>query len=148
MTLLERIQNDVKDAMKARDSERTQNLRMLVNALQRDAKEKRRELSEQEEIQVLSRERKQRVEAADAFDQGGAADRAANERAQIELIEVYLPSQLSDVELAELVAAAVSEAGATSPKDMGAVMKVLMPKVQGRADGKAVSGAVQRALAG
>jgi uncharacterized protein len=146
MSLLERIQSDVKDAMRARDSDRTQNLRMLVNSLQKDAKEKQRDLTEQEEVAVLSRERKQRVEAAEAFEAGGATDRAAVERTQLALIEEYLPSQLGEDELAALVSDAVAEAGASSPKDMGAVMKVLMPKVQGRADGKAVSAAVQRQL--
>jgi len=148
MALLEQLQNDVKEAMRARDSERTQNLRMLVNSLQREAKDKQRDLSGAEEIQVLSRERKKGLEAADAFASGGAEDRAAVERTQIQLIEQYLPAQMGDDELERLVAEAVTETGATSPKDMGAVMKALMPKVQGRADGKLVSAAVQKALTG
>lgn len=146
MSLLERIQSDVKDAMRARDAERTLHLRLLVDALQKEAKTKQRELDEQEEIAVLSRERKQRVEAAEGFEAGGASERAANERGQIELIEQYLPEQLSQQELDRLVAEAVAETGASSPKEMGTVMKALMPKVQGRADGKVVSAAVQRAL--
>jgi uncharacterized protein len=148
MSLLEQLQSDVKDAMRARDSERTQNLRLLVAALQKVSKEKLRDLDEAEEIQVLNRERKQRIEAAEAFEQGGADDRAAAERSQAALIEQYLPEQMDEAELARLVDEAVAETGASSPKEMGAVMKALMPKVAGRADGKAVSAAVQARLRG
>lgn len=146
MSLLKQLQDDVKDALRARDSARTQNLRMLVAALQKSAKEKLRDLESAEEIQVLNRERKQRVEAAEAFEKGGADDRAALEREQAALIEHYLPAQMDAEELARLVDAAVEETGATSPKEMGAVMKALMPRVAGRADGKLVSAAVQQRL--
>lgn len=148
MTLLEKIQADVKDAMRARDGDRTTALRMLVAALQDEGKAKLRELEPEEEIAVLTRERKKRVEAADGFERGGATDRADAERAQAAMIEGYLPEQLGEDELAALVAAAIAETGAASPQQMGLVMKTLMPRVQGRADGKVVSGLVQRALAG
>lgn len=148
MSVLEQIQADVKDAMRARDTDTTTQLRMLVAALQGEAKNKLRDLEEAEEIAVLSRERKKRVEAADLYDQGGAPDKAAAERTQIEMIDAYLPAQLSDEEVAKFVAEAVAETGASSPQDMGKVMKALMPKVQGRADGKVVSRAVQQALVG
>lgn len=147
MSLLERIKNDVVTAMKAGESERRDALRMFVAALQNEAKARQRELAEGEEIAVLTRERKKRVEAAELYDQGGAGERAEAERSQIALIDAYLPEQLGEEELARLVEAAVAEAGATSPKEMGAVMKLLMPKVAGRADGKAVSAAVSRLLA-
>lgn len=147
MELLEAIQADVKDAMRARDTDRTTALRMFVAAVQNEAKAKLRDLSMQEQIAILSREKKKRVEAAELYDQGGAADKAAAERSQIEMLDKYLPAQLGADELARLVAEAVAETGASSPKEMGAVMKALMPKVAGRADGKAVSAAVQAALA-
>ena len=145
-TLLERLQSDVKDAMKARDSDRVQMLRLFVNAIQVEAKNKLRDLDGSEEIAVLQRERKKRVEAAEAFDAADAADRAGEERRQAEVLDTYLPEQLTDRELSDLVNTAIAEVGATSPKEMGAVMKVLVPKIAGRADGKVVSGAVQQAL--
>lgn len=147
MTILERIQDDVKASMRARDGERTVALRMLVAALQGEAKARLRTLDEQEEIAVLMRERKKRIEAAVAFDVGGAPDRAGLERSQQQLVEAYLPEQLTVDELHVLVLEAVHETGADSPSQMGLVMKALMPKVQGRADGKVVSQAVQHALA-
>lgn len=148
MKLLTQIQSDVKDAMRARDMELLTTLRMFVAALQNEAKAKLRDLEESEEIAVLSRERKRRVEAAEAFEAGGAADRAAAERAQVQLVDRYLPAQLDEAELELIVSEAVAEMGAASPKEMGAVMKAVMPKVAGRADGKVVSAAVQRALTG
>jgi uncharacterized protein YqeY len=145
-TLLDRLQADVKDAMKARDSGRVQSLRMFVNAVQGEAKDKLRDLTDDEVVTVLQRERKKRVEAAEAFEAGGHPDRAAAEREQSAMLDAYLPEQLTPEQLDDLVRTAISEAGAEGPSDMGAVMKVLMPKVAGRADGKAVSGAVSKAL--
>ena len=148
MSLLERIQGDVKDAMRERDTGRATSLRMLVAALQGEAKSKLRDLSEGEEIAVLSRERKKCTEAAEAFEGGGASDRAAAERVQIEMIESYLPEQMSDGEVEQLVRDAIAATGADSPKQMGLVMKELMPKTQGRVDGKVLSGIVQKLLSG
>jgi len=145
-TLLERLQSDVKEAMKARDSERVQTLRLFVNAVQVEAKAKLRDLEDAEVVSVLQREKKKRVEAAEAFEAGGHPDRAAVERAQQELLDTYLPEQLSERELDDIVNTAIAEVGASGPGDMGAVMKAVMPKIAGRADGKAVSGAVNRAL--
>lgn len=133
--------------MRARDSERTTSLRMLVAALQDEAKKNQSDLSEQEEIAILTRERKKRVEAAEGFEQGGSADRAALEHSQLAMIEAYLPEQLDEAEVERLVDEAIAETGASSPKEMGNVMKALMPKIQGRADGKLVSGLVNRKLA-
>jgi uncharacterized protein YqeY len=147
-SLLEQLQSDVKDAMKARDTGRVQNLRLFVNAIQNEAKAKQRDLDAPEEIAVLQKQKKQRIEAAEAFEAGGHEDRAAEERAQAAILDVYLPEQLSPAELDDLVRSAIAEVGATSPKDMGAVMKAVQPRIAGRADGKAVSGAVQAALRG
>lgn len=147
-TLLQRLQADVKDAMKARDSDRVQSLRLFVNAVQNEAKAQLRDLEDAETVTVLQREKKKRIEAAEAFEAAGHGDRAAAEREQAALLDAYLPAQLSDVELDALVAEAVSETGADSPADMGAVMKAVMPRVAGRADGKLVSSAVNRALRG
>jgi uncharacterized protein len=141
MTVLEQVQSDVRTAMKARDRERTSALRLVVDVLQQDAK-----LGEGDEVAVLQRERKKRVEAAEAYEQAGRAEQAAAERFEAELIEGYLPQQLSDQELGELVESAVAESGATEMRDMGRVMSALMPKLGGRADGKRVSAAVRQKL--
>jgi uncharacterized protein YqeY len=129
--------------MKAGERERVGALRLIASALQQEAK-----LGTEDEIGVLQRERKKRLEAAEAFRKGGSEDRAAAEQAESELIEAYLPEQLSDQELGELVGAAIEEAGASEPRDMGKVMSLVMPRVQGRADGKRVSGAVRERLDG
>lgn len=141
MPVLEQVQDDVKAAMKARDRERASALRLIVDVLQQDAK-----LGKGDEVAVLQRERKKRVEAAEAYEQAGRAEQAASERFEAGLIETYLPQQLSDEELGELVEAAISETGASERKQMGQVMSALMPKVGGRADGKRVSAAVQQKL--
>ena len=140
-SILEQVQSDVKDAMKAKERERVGALRMIVNALQAEEKE-----GKGDEVAALQRERKRRLDAAEALRDGGRDDQAAAEEAEAKLIEGYLPEQLSDSELDELVAAAIDEAGAPEPKDMGGVMKALMPKVGGRADGKRVSQAVREKL--
>jgi uncharacterized protein YqeY len=141
MSVLEQVQSDVRTAMKARDRERAGALRMVVDVLQQDAK-----LGKGDEVAVLQRERKKRVEAAEAYENAGRAEQAAAERFEAELIEGYLPQQLSDEELAELVAAAVQETGASEQRQMGEVMSALMPKLGGRADGKRVSTAVRAKL--
>ena len=141
MSILEQVQEDVKKAMKAGEKERVGQLRMVVNALQAEEKE-----GKGDEVAALQRERKRRLDAAEALKEGGRDEGAAAEEAEAKLIEGYLPEQLSDEELTELVGSAVEESGATEPKDMGGVMKVLMPKVGGRADGKRVSQAVREAL--
>jgi uncharacterized protein YqeY len=141
MTVLEQVQDDARTAMKARERDKAQALRLVVDALQQDAK-----LGKGDEIAVLQRERKKRVEAAEAYEGAGRAEQAAGERFEAELIEGYLPAQLSDQELDGLVAAAVAETGATEQKQMGQVMAALKPKVGGRADGKRVSTAVRQKL--
>jgi uncharacterized protein YqeY len=141
MSVLEQVQDDVRTAMKARDKERAAALRMVVDVLQQDAK-----LGKGDEVAVLQRERKKRVEAAEAYADAGRAEQAAAERFEAELIEGYLPQQLSDEELAALVDAAVAETGASEQRQMGEVMSALMPKLGGRADGKRVSAAVRAKL--
>ena len=140
-TILERIQADTRDAMKAGERERVGQLRMLSNALQNEVKE-----GGGDEVAVLQRERTKRLEAAEAFREGGRGDAADSEEAEAKAIEGYLPEQLSDDELSEIVDAALEESGAEGPKEMGKVMSVVMPKVGGRADGKRVSQAVRERL--
>jgi uncharacterized protein YqeY len=141
VSVLEQVQGDVRTAMKARDRERAAALRMVVDVLQQDAK-----LGKGDEVAVLQRERKKRVEAAEAYEKADRAEQAAAERFEAALIEAYLPQQLSDEELAELVDAAVAETGASEQRQMGEVMSALMPKLGGRADGKRVSAAVRQKL--
>jgi uncharacterized protein len=141
MSVLEQVQADVRTAMKAGDRERAGALRMVVDALQKDAK-----LGDGDEVAVLQRERKKRLEAAEAYHEAGRAEQAKDEYFEAELIEAYLPQQLSDEALAELVDTAVDETGASEQKQMGQVMAALMPKVAGRADGKRVSAAVRERL--
>src|SRR4051794_29437135 len=127
--------------MKAGGKERHGRLRMLVNTLQAEEKE-----GKGDEVAALQRERKRRLDAAEALKEGDRTEQAATEEAEAKLIEGYLPEQLSDEELTELVTSAVEESGASEAKDMGGVMKALMPKVGGRADGKRVSQAVREKL--
>jgi uncharacterized protein YqeY len=143
VTILEQVQEDVRTAMKAGERERAAALRMVVDALQQDAK-----LGDGDEVAVLQRERKKRLEAADAFRDGGRGEQADTEQSEAKLIEAYLPEQLSDEELGELVSAAIAETGATEQSQMGQVMSEVMPKVGGRADGKRVSQVVRERLDG
>jgi uncharacterized protein YqeY len=141
MSVLEQVQDDVRTAMKARDRERAAALRMVVDVLQQDAK-----MGKGDEVAVLQKERKKRVEAAEAYEEAGRTEQATAERFEAELIDAYLPQQLSDEELTALVDSAVAETGATEQRQMGQVMSALMPKLGGRADGKRVSAAVRQKL--
>lgn len=143
-----RLQADLTTAMKARDELTTATLRMALTAISNEevAGKTARELSDDEVLKVLGREAKKRREAAEAYDAAGRAELATRERAEGEVVDRYLPAQLSDDELAELVQAAIAEAGASSPQQLGAVMKLVQPKVAGRADGRRVSGEVRRQL--
>lgn len=143
MSVSEQVQADVKDAMKAGERERVGALRLLLSELQKAAK-----AGDTDELALLRRERKRRIEAATAYSEGGREDLAAKEHAEATMIGAYLPAELGDAELEAIVAAAVSESGASSPKDMGLVMKAAMASVDGRADGKRVSEIVKRALSG
>jgi uncharacterized protein len=141
MSILDQVRADTREAMKAGERDRVGALRMLTSALRQEAK-----LGSDDEVAVLQRERKRRLEAAEAYRQGGSDDRAAAEESEAELIEAYLPAQLSDQELGEVVDAAVDESGASAPAETGKVMSLVMPRVQGRADGKRVSEAVRQRL--
>ena len=127
--------------MKSGERERVHALRLIVNELQKAAKE-----NGADEVEVLQRERKRRLEAAEAYRDGGRADRAEAEEREAELIGSYMPEQISDEELSAIVGDALAESGATSPKEMGQVMALVMPRVKGRADGKRVSDAVKEKL--
>ncbi len=140
MSITEQVRTDINGAMKARDSDRVGALRMVLSELQKAAKEGGDELA------VLRRERKRRLEAAEQFRQGGRPELAEREESEAELITGYLPAELDDSELDAIVNAAIAQTGATSPKDMGSVMKVVMTKAEGRADGKRASARVREAL--
>lgn len=148
-SLKDRIKGDLTAAMKARDDVRKGTLRMVLSAIGAEevSGSTARQLSDDEIITVLTREVKRRKEAAEAFRTGGREDSAAGEEAEAAVIAEYLPVQLSEADLASLVDDAIAEAGAESPRDMGKVMKVLQPKVAGRADGKVVAEAVKSRLA-
>ncbi|MCW3048129.1 MAG: hypothetical protein JWO74_2413 [Solirubrobacterales bacterium] len=141
MTQADRVKQDLTTAMKAGEKERVAALRLVLSELQKAAKE-----GDADELAVLRRERKRRLESASAFRDAGRAELATGEEAEAELIAGYLPAELSDDELQAIVAAAIAETGAASPKDMGQVMKAAMPKIAGRADGKRVSALVQGEL--
>jgi uncharacterized protein YqeY len=146
LSIIERIQADTTAAAKAQDRERLAALRLLLDALNKEAKEARGTLDEQREIAVLKRERKRRTEAAEAYRTGGRAEAAASEEAEARLIEEYLPAEISDEELEALIADALSETGAASQKEMGKVMSAVMAKAGGRADGRRVSELVRSKL--
>ena len=144
MSVLDRVKQDVTAALKAGDRERAGALRLVTNELQRAHKEGAG--TDADELAVLQRERKRRLEAADAYRAAGRDDLADGEAREAELIEGYLPAQISDEELHAIVGDAVAETGASSPKEMGRVMSIVMPRVQGRADGKRVSAVVREKL--
>lgn len=142
------LKSDLTDAIRAKDKVRSSTLRMALSAVSNAevAGSAARELSEDEVLAVLTKEGKKRREAAEAYDGAGRAELAAQERAELEVIETYLPTQLGDDELDTLAAEAVADVGATEVKQLGQVMKVLQPKVAGRAEGGRVAAAARRAL--
>ena len=143
MSVTERVRTDLTTAMKAGEKDRVGTLRLVLSELQKDAKE-----GPGDELAVLRRERKRRQEAARAFREGERPELATAEESEASIIEEYLPAELGDEELQAIVAAAVAQSGAASPKDMGQAMKAAMAAVAGRADGKRVSALVNEALAG
>jgi uncharacterized protein len=143
VSILEQVQEDTRAAMKAGERDRVAALRLVADALQKDVKG-----GGDDEVAVLRRERKRRLEAAEAYRDGGSAERAEAEEAEAREIERYLPEEMPDHELAGVVEAAIAEAGASEPGEMGKVMGVVMPKVGDRADGKRVSAMVRERLAG
>jgi uncharacterized protein YqeY len=147
VTLVTRLEGEVKEAMLARDAQRRDALRLILSSLRSAEKELQRPLTEDEELQVLQRERKRRNEAAEAFRAGGREEKAAQEEAELAILEEFMPAPLSEDELERIVDDAIAETGATSIRDMGRVMADVMPQIAGRADGSAVSQIVREKLA-
>ncbi|MGH3076881.1 MAG: GatB/YqeY domain-containing protein [Gaiellaceae bacterium] len=147
MSLIERIDGELKQARLARDGERRDALSLVLNALQAAQKELRRPLSDEEELQVLQRERKRRLEAAEAFRKGGRDEQAEDEEYELDVLEEFMPEPLSEEELEEIIDDVISEVGATSIRDMGRVMAGVMHQVSGRADGSTVNQLVKEKLA-
>ncbi len=147
MSRITQIEADLKEAMRERDNERRDALRLILSSLRSAEKELQRPLTEQEELQVLQRERKKRVEAEEAFRTAGREEQADAEDYELEVLEDYMPEPLGEDELEEIVDDAIAENGATSLQDLGRVMADVMPQVAGRADGSAVSQLVREKLA-
>ena len=146
-TLIAEIKEQLTDAMRERDDARRDTLRLILASLQGAEKELQRPLTEDEELQVLQRERKKRVEAADAFRNAGREEQADKEEAELDVLEEFMPEPLSEDELEEIVDNVIAEVGATSMREIGRVMADVMPQVAGRADGSAVSQLVREKLA-
>jgi uncharacterized protein YqeY len=145
--VIQRIETELAEAIRAQDELRRDTLRLILAALRAAEKKLLRPLSTEEELQVLQRERKRRVEAAEAFRAGDRPERAAREEAELTVLEEFMPPPLSQEELEEIVDNAVAGVGATSMRDLGRVMADVMPQVSGRADGSVVSQLVREALA-
>ena len=147
MSLLARLEDDLKEAMRAKDAARRDALRLILNALRNAEKELQRPLHDDEELQVLQRERKRRVEAAEAFRAGGREEQAEDEEFELDVLEEFMPEALSEEEIEEIIDDVISEVGATSIRDLGRVMAGVMHQVSGRADGSTVSQLVREKLA-
>jgi uncharacterized protein YqeY len=148
MTLNQRIESAMHDAMRARDNQRTQTLRMAMAAAHNARIERGRDLTDDEVVDVLTRQVKQRRESIEMYRAAGREDRAAAEEAEAAILVEFLPQQLTDDEVETMARAAIAETGASSPADMGRVMGRLSPQTRGRADGRRVSEIVRRLLAG
>jgi len=147
MSLIARMEAELRQAMLEHDASRRDALRLILSSLRSAEKELQRPLSDDEELQVLQRERKRRQEAAEAFRSGGREEQAAAEEAELAVLEEFMPAPLSEDELEEIIDDAIAEVGATSLRDLGRVMADVMPQVAGRADGSQVSQLVKEKLA-
>ena len=147
MTLIAEIKVQLEEAMRDRDDTRRDTLRLILASLQGAEKELQRRLSEDEELQVLQRERKKRVEAEEAFRAAGREEQADQEEAELEILEEFMPEPLSEDEIEDIVDHVIAEVGATSMRDIGRVMADVMPQIAGRADGSQVSQIVREKLA-
>ena len=147
MSLIARMEAEVKEATLARDADRRDALRLILSALRSAEKELQRPLSDEEELQVLQRERKRRIEAAEAFRTGGRDQQAEAEEQELAVLQEFMPEPLSEEDLEEIVDDAIAENGATSTRDFGRVMADVMPQISGRADGSVVSQLVKEKLA-
>jgi uncharacterized protein YqeY len=148
MTLSERIESAMRDAMRARDEQRTVTLRMAMAAAHNQKIARGRDLTDDEVVDVLTKQVKQRRESIEMYRAGGREDRAAAEEAEAVILAEFLPEQLDEAEIEALAHAAIAETGATGPADLGRVMGALSPRTKGRADGRLVSDVVRRVLAG
>ena len=148
MSLKEQITDDMKSAMRAKESVRLATIRLLIADIKRKEVDERVELNDTQVLAVVEKMIKQRKDSITQFEAGGRPDLADNERAELAVLAAYMPAGLSDEEVAAEVAAAIAESGAAGPQDMGKVMAILKPKLAGRADMTAVSGQVKKALAG
>ncbi|KAB7670079.1 GatB/YqeY domain-containing protein [Bacillus sp. B1-b2] len=146
MSLLERLNNDMKQAMKNKEKDKLVVIRMIKASLQNEGIKLGSDLSEEDELSVLSREVKQRKDSLHEFEKAGRIDLVDKVRAELQHVEIYMPEQLSEEKLSEIVKETISETGATSKKEMGKVMAALMPKVKGKADGSLVNKLVQQHL--
>jgi len=147
MSLIERIEDELKSAMRAGDRDRRDVLRLTLASLRSAEKEVQRPLKEDEELHVLQRERKRRIEAAEGFRSGGREEQAAKEERELEVIKEFMPEPIDEEKLEQIIDNAIAETGATSLRDLGRVMADVMPQVAGRADGSAVSQLVREKLA-
>ncbi|HMJ00028.1 MAG TPA: GatB/YqeY domain-containing protein [Gaiellaceae bacterium] len=147
MSLIARIKEEIDNAVRERDAERRDALRLILSSLQSAEKELQRPLHDEEELQVLQRERKRRVEAAEAFRAGGREEQAESEERELDVLQEFMPEPLSEEDLESIIDDAIAECGATSMRDLGRVMADVMPQVAGRADGSAVSQLVREKLA-
>jgi uncharacterized protein YqeY len=147
MSVLGRLEEEVKDAMRAHDNTRRDALRLILSSLRSAEKELQRPLSDEEELQVLQRERKKRHEAADAFRSGDREEAALQEEVELAILQEFMPEPLAEAEIERIVDDAIAENKATSMRDMGRVMADVMPQIAGRADGSAVSQLVREKLA-
>jgi uncharacterized protein YqeY len=147
MSLIVRIEEELATAMRERAAERRDALRLILSSLRSAEKELQRPLHDEEELQVLQRERKRRLEAAEAFRTGGREEQAESEERELDVLEEFMPEPLSEEELESIIDDAIAECGATSMRDLGRVMADVMPQVAGRADGSAVSQLVREKLA-
>ena len=147
MSLIARIEEELATARRDRDGERRDALSLILSQLRSAEKELQRPLHDEEELQVLQRERKKRVEAAEAFRAGGREEQAESEERELEVLEEFMPEPLSEEEIETIIDDAIAECGATSLRDLGRVMADVMPQVAGRADGSAVSQLVREKLA-
>ena len=146
MSLSEQIMSDMKEAMKARDKVRLNTVRMIKSALMNEKIKAGHDLTSEEELTVLSREKKQREESIDEFTKADRKDLADETKQELAIVESYLPKQMTEEELNQAVSSAIAEVNAQGKSDFGKVMKVLMPKIKGKADGKAASNAVRKQL--
>ncbi len=148
MSLKDRLIQDMKEAMKARDQLRLSTLRLLISEIKNKEIDAKGELKDEDILTIIQKAVKQRQDSIAQYEKGGRQDLADKEKAELEILKAYLPEELSREEILEIIDQAIAATGASSPKEMGKVMREVMPKVKGRADGKVVNELVRKRLAG